>query len=70
MLAVTVIAYVRNVEAEHEAHLEHLKHENGGQLPPKPEYSYLIKRAKPFPWGPNSLFFNPRVNKDMSEVSQ
>ncbi|KZV92479.1 hypothetical protein EXIGLDRAFT_692624 [Exidia glandulosa HHB12029] len=69
-VAAVVIAYVRNAEAEHEAHLEHIKEENGGELPPKPDYPYLNKRAKPFPWGPNSLFFNPRVNKDMSQVAE
>ena len=54
------VAYVRNLEMEHAAHIEHLKHEHGGEIP-KPEYSYLNHRAKPFPWGNNSLFFNPKV---------
>ena len=59
--AVAVIAWVRNVEAEHAEHEEHLKKEHGGHLPEVPEYEYLNRRAKPFPWGPNSLFFNPHV---------
>ncbi|KAI0274754.1 X15341 cytochrome C oxidase subunit [Gloeopeniophorella convolvens] len=64
---VAVIAWVRNVEAEHAEHQEHLKHENGGKLPEAPSYDYLNRRVKPYPWGPNSLFFNPDVNKDLSD---
>ncbi|KAF8585579.1 mitochondrial cytochrome c oxidase subunit VIa, partial [Ramaria rubella] len=56
------VAWVRNVEAEHTNHLEHIKEENGGELPETPQYDYLHKRAKPFPWGMNSLFYNPHVN--------
>lgn len=62
------IAWVTKVESEHSEHLEHIKHDNGGELPPTPEYPYLNKRAKPFPWGMNSLFFNAHANKDMSEA--
>ncbi|KAI0033398.1 cytochrome c oxidase, subunit VIa, partial [Vararia minispora EC-137] len=51
--------WVHNVEAEHHAHIEHEKEANGGELPEVPAYEYLNKRAKPFPWGMNSLFFNP-----------
>jgi len=58
--------WVRNVEKEHAEHEEHLKHENGGQLPETPSYEYLNIRHRPFPWGMNSLFFNPETNKDMS----
>ncbi|EIW86815.1 mitochondrial cytochrome c oxidase subunit VIa [Coniophora puteana RWD-64-598 SS2] len=61
-----VIAWVRNAEAEHAEHLAHLKEENGGKLPEVPNYDYLNKRVKPYPWGMNSLFFNPHVNKDLS----
>jgi len=46
------------------AHAEHEKHEieaNGGVRPETPQYEYLNKRVKPFPWGNNSLFFNPEV---------
>ena len=59
--AVAVTAWVRNVEAEHAEHEEHLKKENDGHLPEVPGYDYLNKRVKPYPWGPNSLFFNPHV---------
>jgi cytochrome c oxidase subunit 6a len=62
-----VLAWVRNVEAEHAEHQEHLRKENGGHLPEVPAHDYLNKRVKPYPWGPNSLFFNPHVNKDMSD---
>ncbi|OCH94778.1 cytochrome c oxidase, subunit VIa, partial [Obba rivulosa] len=60
--------WVRNVEKEHEHHIEHLVEENGGKLPQPPPYEYLNRRASgPFPWGKNALFFNSRVNKDMNE---
>ncbi|KAH9846818.1 mitochondrial cytochrome c oxidase subunit VIa [Lenzites betulinus] len=60
--------WVRNVEAEHEAHQEHLLEANGGKLPEPPAYEYLNRRAGgPFPWGNNTLFFNPKVNKDMEQ---
>ncbi|KAH9947934.1 COX6A, subunit VIa of cytochrome c oxidase [Amylocystis lapponica] len=65
-----VAAWVRNAENEHAAHQEHLKAEHDGHLPETPSYEYLNRRAKPFPWGPNSLFFNPHVNKDLSEASE
>ncbi|QRV75712.1 cytochrome C oxidase subunit 6A, mitochondrial [Ceratobasidium sp. AG-Ba] len=61
------MAWVQKAESAHHEHLEHLKHENGGQLPEKPNYPYLNKRDKPFPWGVNSLFFNPETQKDMSK---
>jgi len=56
------MAWVRNVEGEHAAHIEHIKEENGGALPEQPEYDYMNKRVKPFPWGLNTLFFNPHVS--------
>ncbi|KAG8857198.1 hypothetical protein FRB96_005872 [Tulasnella sp. 330] len=56
--------YTKQVEDEHAAHMEHEKHEKHGQ--PEPQYAYMNKRQKPFPWGMNTLFFNPEVNKDMS----
>ncbi|KAF8202974.1 cytochrome c oxidase, subunit VIa [Pholiota molesta] len=59
-------AWVYNAEAEHKAHIEHIKEENGGHLPEPPAYDYMNRRSKPYPWGPNTLFFNPEVNKDMS----
>jgi len=55
------------VESEHKAHIEHEKHEHGGELPEVPAYDYLNKRTKPFPWGMNSLFWNAEANKDMTE---
>ncbi|EPT04012.1 cytochrome c oxidase subunit VIa [Fomitopsis schrenkii] len=66
VIAVTAL-WVRKVESEHTEHTEHIKHENGGELPAIPEYEYLNKRAKPFPWGMNSLFFNPHVQKNLEE---
>lgn len=49
------------VEKEHKEHLAHERHENGGKLPEIPEYEFLNRRVKPFPWGNNPLFFNPEV---------
>ncbi|ETW87379.1 hypothetical protein HETIRDRAFT_145456, partial [Heterobasidion irregulare TC 32-1] len=66
--ALAVLAWVRNAEEEHEKHLAHARHENGGELPEVPAYDYLNRRVKPFPWGPNSLFWNAQVNKDMSDA--
>lgn len=54
--------YVKKVEDEHHAHLEHEKHEkheHGDEE--EPSYLWLNKRAKPFPWGYNTLFYNPEV---------
>ncbi|EPQ60601.1 mitochondrial cytochrome c oxidase subunit VIa [Gloeophyllum trabeum ATCC 11539] len=68
-IIVTAI-WVRNVEAEHEAHEEHLKEEHGGELPEPPAYDYMNKRVKPFPWGNNTLFFNPKKNKDMNQAAE
>ncbi|KAF8307177.1 hypothetical protein DL93DRAFT_2171845 [Clavulina sp. PMI_390] len=56
--------YVKTVEDAHHAHMAHEKHEHGEVE--TPNYAWLNKRGKPFPWGMNSLFFNPEVNKDMS----
>ncbi|KAF9462164.1 COX6A, subunit VIa of cytochrome c oxidase [Collybia nuda] len=60
------VAWVYNAEMEHKAHLDHLRVENDGHLPEIPSYDYLNKRGKPYPWGMNSLFFNPHSNKDMT----
>ncbi|KZT51559.1 mitochondrial cytochrome c oxidase subunit VIa, partial [Calocera cornea HHB12733] len=54
--------WVQSVEGEHEAHQKHLAEEAGGHLPEKPRYEYLNIRRKPFPWGNNSLFYNPHVS--------
>jgi len=63
------LTWVYNVETEHSAHIEHVKHENGGELPPTPAFEYMNKRVKPFPWGMNSLFFNPHVNMNLDETA-
>ncbi|KAH9824234.1 cytochrome c oxidase, subunit VIa [Melampsora americana] len=47
---------------EHEAHLEHIKEENGGELPERIQYDYLNRRVKSFPWGNYPLFYNPKTN--------
>ncbi|KAJ4486012.1 cytochrome c oxidase, subunit VIa [Lentinula aciculospora] len=60
-------AWVYNIEMEHKAHLQHEMAENDGELPLPPTYDYLNIRRKPFPWGPNSLFFNSEVQKNLSE---
>ncbi|KAI0788646.1 cytochrome c oxidase, subunit VIa [Abortiporus biennis] len=57
--------WVYKVEAEHAEHDAHLRAEHGGELPEVPAYEYLNKRSKPFPWGNNSLFFNPKYNKNV-----
>ncbi|TBU63651.1 cytochrome c oxidase subunit VIa-domain-containing protein [Dichomitus squalens] len=63
--------WVRQVEAEHEEHLHHRIEENGGKLPEPPAYEYLNRRTSgAFPWGNNTLFFNPKVNKDMEAASE
>ena len=46
---------------EHESHLEHLKEENGGDLPERVVYPYMTKRDKEFPWGNYTLFYNSHV---------
>lgn len=61
LLALLGSAWVYRVESEHAEHEAHIRAEHDGELPPPPAYDYLNKRAKPFPWGPNSLFFNRRV---------
>ncbi|BGP00459.1 Cytochrome c oxidase subunit 6A [Rhodotorula toruloides] len=52
----------KSLASEHEAHLEHIKEENGGELPERIVYPYFNKREKDFPWGDNTLFYNPKVN--------
>jgi len=61
--------YVKRIEDEHHEHVEHLKAESGGELP-EPEFAWLGKRAKPFPWGNNSLFFNPETNRDFDKKDE
>lgn len=60
--AFVTCAWVYNVETEHAAHEDPLIEENNGTLPQPPPYPYLNRRVKPFPWGNNSLFFNPKVS--------
>ncbi|KAG8764991.1 Cytochrome c oxidase subunit 6A, mitochondrial [Serendipita sp. 397] len=51
--------YVYDLEQKHAAHKAEHPHEYI-------EYPYLNRRPRQFPWGPNSLFFNPHVQKDMT----
>lgn len=60
-------AYAYKIESAHHAHQEHVLEENDGALPERPNYEYLNIRNKPFPWGMQSLFFNPKVNYPASE---
>ncbi|ESK97980.1 cytochrome c oxidase subunit via [Moniliophthora roreri MCA 2997] len=60
-------AWVYNLESEHKHHIDHLIEENGGEYPQPPAYEYLNIRRKPFPWGMNSLFFNPEVQRNLEE---
>ncbi|KAK1927702.1 cytochrome c oxidase subunit VIa-domain-containing protein [Papiliotrema laurentii] len=59
--------YVYQLEAEHEEHLQHIIDENGGVPPERKTYSYMNMRTKQFPWGKDSLFFNPRYNIPVAE---
>ncbi|KAI0687768.1 mitochondrial cytochrome c oxidase subunit VIa [Cytidiella melzeri] len=62
--------WVNKVETEHAAHEAHVRAENDGHLPEVPAYPYLNHRAVPFPWGMNSLFFNPHVQKDLTKEEE
>ncbi|CAO3619357.1 unnamed protein product [Cunninghamella echinulata] len=44
-------------------HVEHQKHHPKEWV----KYEYINFRARPFFWGNNSLFFNPKVNLDANE---
>ncbi|KAF9819929.1 hypothetical protein IEO21_01790 [Rhodonia placenta] len=69
-IAVTAL-WVHKVETEHAEHQEHIRAEHGGELPETPNYEYLNKRSSgPYPWGMNSLFFNPKVNKDLTKTDE
>ncbi|KAK9900032.1 mitochondrial cytochrome c oxidase subunit VIa [Cystobasidium minutum MCA 4210] len=63
-IPLVAVGYVNsnNLMAEHEAHVEHIKEENGGELPERIVYPYMNKRDKEFPWGNNTLFYNPHAN--------
>ncbi|KAG0318392.1 Cytochrome c oxidase subunit 6A, mitochondrial [Dissophora globulifera] len=56
VLVSSVNAY--NLYAKHQAHLEHERHEGHEKV----KYPYMRLRAKAFPWGDDSLFYNPEVN--------
>lgn len=62
ILVAVCVAWVYNAEVEHAAHLQHLRDENGGELPEVPAFDYMNRRNKPYPWGVNSLFFNPHAS--------
>ncbi|KAG0381217.1 MAG: cytochrome c oxidase, subunit VIa [Linnemannia gamsii] len=47
-----------NLYAKHQAHLEHERHEGHEKV----KYPYMRLRSKAFPWGDDSLFFNPDIN--------
>lgn len=54
-LSQTVLVGLLNAKSmadEHEAHLEHIKHENGGDLPPRIKYPCKL----PFSLSTSSLF--------------
>ncbi|GAA5866577.1 hypothetical protein JCM1840_002388 [Sporobolomyces johnsonii] len=52
----------KSMADEHERHLEHIKEENGGELPERIKYPYFNKREKDFPWGTDkTLFWNDKV---------
>ncbi|GAA5984981.1 hypothetical protein JCM10908_002473 [Rhodotorula pacifica] len=55
---IIAILNAKNLAAEHEHHLEHMKEENGGELPERIVYPYFNKRDK----GTYTPFYNPRVN--------
>merc|ERR1712014_316309 len=59
--------HIYNEEKAHAEHAEHLKEENGGEMPEKKVYTYMNVRKKAFPWGPQTIFFNPEVNAPASD---
>lgn len=61
-------AYMYKVESKHLAHAKHVYEENDHSLPERPDYEYLNIKAKRFPWGQQSLFFNPLVNHPSPEM--
>lgn len=56
----SALFYLGGKEAEHMKHHEHELEENDGELPPRPKYEHLNWKVHDFPWGPQSLFFNPK----------
>ena len=66
--AVVLGAYMYKIESEHHAHHEHILEENDGQLPERPDYEYVNMKSRNFPWGQQSLFFNPKVDYPAPEM--
>ena len=66
--AIVFGVYMYRVESAHHHHQEHIIEENDGQLPERPDYDYLNMKRKNFPWGQQSLFFNPKVNYPAPEM--
>lgn len=53
--------YMYQIESEHAHHHQHVLEENDG-LPERPDYEYVNIKRRAFPWGQQTLFFNPKVN--------
>ncbi|KAL4402393.1 Cytochrome c oxidase subunit 6A [Malassezia pachydermatis] len=66
--AAVLAVYIYKIESEHAAHQAHVLEENGGELPERPDYEYLNIKNKKFPWGQQSLFYNPKVNYPSPEM--
>ncbi|CAO1614537.1 unnamed protein product [Sympodiomycopsis kandeliae] len=62
--SIVIGIYIYQIEAAHIQHRDHDIAHNGGELPEegKPKYEYQQIRKKPFPWGLQSFFFNPKAN--------
>ncbi|KAF9581064.1 Cytochrome c oxidase subunit 6A, mitochondrial [Lunasporangiospora selenospora] len=56
LIASTANAY--NLFAKHQEHLEHERHEGHEKV----KYPYMRIRSKAFPWGDETLFYNPDIN--------
>lgn len=54
--------YTFKIEAAHAKHHEHVLEENDGELPARSDYEYLNIKNKKYPWGQQTLFYNPKVN--------
>lgn len=59
--------YMYQVESEHAHHHEHVLEENDG-LPERPDYEYVNIKRRAYPWGQQTLFFNPKVNYPSPEM--
>ncbi|KAE8254604.1 hypothetical protein A4X13_0g3351 [Tilletia indica] len=66
--AAVIGVYIYGIEAEHIHHRDHEIHENGGELPERVMYDYNNIRKRSFPWGQQSLFFNPKANYPSEEM--